>query len=82
MNGTHVYIGRKGCGCIRSAALDMRNKATGKRVGEMIADGLTVDRVSDAEFIALGGINAVFADCPHMGKQLDMFEPIAKDAAK
>ncbi len=74
---THCYIGRKDCGCIRAARLDTRDKGTGRAVADMIADGLTVERMTNEEFDAVGGVSAVFAECPHEERQLNFFEELA-----
>lgn len=52
--------------------LDTRDKNTGKQVAEMISDGLIVERMSNEEFEAKGGISALFKDCPHEERQLSL----------
>lgn len=43
-----AYIGKKPCGCIVAAVVDLaeRKETTAQHVAEMIADGLTVERVT------------------------------------
>ena len=42
------YIGRKACGCIVAAVVDMQDhkKETAKAVRQFISDGLTIERVT------------------------------------
>lgn len=49
---THFYIGRQPCGCVTQSRVDTAEmgkreaKETGRAVAEMIASGLTVERLS------------------------------------
>lgn len=52
--------------------LDTRDKNTGKQVAEMIGDGLIVERMSNEEFEAKGGISTLFKECPHEERQLSL----------
>jgi hypothetical protein len=47
---THVYIGRKECGCCVAVVTDLMDKSTGKSVAEFIGDGLIIKRVSFPEY--------------------------------
>lgn len=70
---THVYIGRKDCGCVRAVSLDQRSKSTAKQVYAMICDGLIVERMTCEAFDASGGVASLFEDCPHEERQLSLF---------
>lgn len=43
--GDYTYVGRRPCGCVAALAVDYMDRATGDFVGDMIAGGLTVERV-------------------------------------
>lgn len=45
-NATHVYVGRKPCGCIDCAATDLGDKWTGDSVRDFIKSGRAVERLS------------------------------------
>lgn len=49
---THDYIGRKKCGCVVAAVVDMPGfeKETAKTVAEFIRDGLTIERIALVDF--------------------------------
>ena len=51
----YSYIGRAACGCVVAVTTDdpTDRKHTGRRVAEFIADGLTIERMSIADFRAL-----------------------------
>lgn len=74
MNIGFVYVGRKDCGCVGAVCVDQRNRLTGNLVGQMISEGLIIERVTNELFEAAGGVNAVWSECPHDAKQLDLFE--------
>jgi hypothetical protein len=62
---THVYVGRKECGCVIALATDMRDKHTGDNVAEFISDGLTVDRVDWETYKEKISLEETFMKCPH-----------------
>jgi hypothetical protein len=53
MAATHVYVGRKPCGCIVAVVVDTQDKQTGKDVGKFIANGLAVERMTNEAFEAV-----------------------------
>jgi len=62
---THVYVGRKDCGCCVGLITDRRDKDTGDSVSEFIADGLTVDRVDWRTYTEKISKEPTFMNCPH-----------------
>lgn len=66
---THTYVGRKPCGCIVSAAVDTPEfpKRVASAVAEMIASGLTIERLETEEF------KLQWQECPHEEKQAELF---------
>jgi len=62
---THVYIGRKPCGCVVMIRSDTGDKSTGAAVGEAIADGLTVDRVEWLTYADKISKEETFFKCNH-----------------
>jgi len=62
---THVYVGRKECGCCVALVTDGRDKDTGKAVAEFIGEGLTVDRVDWETYTNKIRYEETFFKCPH-----------------
>ena len=60
----HAYIGRKPCGCCVEVVTDNSDAETGKVVGNMIADGLTVERVTWPRYREIAR-EPTFMNCPH-----------------
>ena len=59
-----AYIGRKPCGCVVGVATDNSDQSTALHVYEFIQDGLTVSRISWAEYLEIAQEDT-FMDCPH-----------------
>lgn len=59
LTSTHVYVGRKPCGCVVAVVVDAQDKQTGKDVGKFIANGLVVERMTEEAF------GAVTVGCSH-----------------
>lgn len=69
-----AYVGRKSCGCIVCAIVDVPNmkKEIAEDLSNWVLDGLTIDRVPVDEVRV-----AFTADCTHKNnKQLSMFDVI------
>ena len=65
MEESFSYIGRRECGCIRAArVITGKPKDIAEDVAEMIADGLTVERVTTQY------VREHWGSCPHENKQL------------
>lgn len=62
---THVYVGRKECGCVVGLVTDRRDKDTGQGVSDFIADGLIVDRVDWSTYKDKISLEETFMNCPH-----------------
>jgi len=50
MSATHVYIGRKSCGCCVAAVTDDGDKHTAAAVADFIKSGCTIERLSMEEY--------------------------------
>lgn len=76
---THVYIGRKSCGCCVAVVTDLQDKMTGKEVSEFIASGLTVERISFDDYRARIVDEPGFMGCIHEeGGQLVLLQVEAR----
>lgn len=62
---THVYVGRKKCGCCIGVITDFEDKGTGKAVAEFIGDGLNVNRVDFEVYRNEVCKEEAFMSCPH-----------------
>lgn len=73
---THLYIGRKACGCVVAVVNDEPDepKWTAKEVANLIKSGLTVERISFEQWRATDH-TAIKFGCVHVSKpqQGDLF---------
>lgn len=78
---THVYVGRKACGCCVAVVTDLQDKMTGKEVAEFIASGLTVERISFDDYRARIVEEPGFMGCIHEegGEQLVLLQVGERD---
>ena len=61
-----VYVARKpDCRCVIGLVSDFMDKETGKAVGELIGEGLIVDRVSFDQYKKDICNESTFMNCPH-----------------
>lgn len=60
---THVYVGRDDGGCALALCSDYKNKETAAFVAEMIAGGLSVDRVDWKTYVDVVANEASFMNC-------------------
>ncbi len=65
-----AYIGRKSCGCIVLAIVDVpeHKKDTAKELAKAIRDGLTIERVT-VEFVRK---NMFWCDCDKKRKDIEL----------
>jgi hypothetical protein len=76
---THVYIGRKSCGCCVAVTVDLQDKYTGKSVGEFISGGLMVERITFDDYRNFVCKESSFMECPHGKEQMVMELTAMKD---
>lgn len=50
MQATHLYIGRKPCGCAVAAVTDLGDKDTAESVADYIKSGMTVERITVEQY--------------------------------
>ena len=63
---THVYVGRKPCGCAVMVTYDLGDKETAKEVSNAIKKGLTIDRYSRDVYRNTVSNEPGFMDCRHV----------------
>ena len=63
-HATHVYIGRKACGCCVAITTDSGDKETAKSVVKFIQEGLAVNRIEWQTYKEQVSVEPTFMACP------------------
>lgn len=69
---THIYVGKKDCGCTVAVAVDARDKITAQNVYYFIVEGLYIERLNKEQYLKLCK-SETYLDCPH-GQQNLIFK--------